>query len=237
MAGGPSRSRSPAAPRPSSSYRTAPPSPLPSASLVGPGSSEEGDERRERDHRVEERLRRLTDRLVADGAVTLAAAAEALGVSEMTVRRDLDELEERGTARRVRGRGPGRRPPAVRRAAADRVARQGPHRGQAGRDRAHDRRRRVRRVVHRDAPRRLARRGQGPHGDHQRTRHVRCAPRSARRARAPDRGTAGGADRQPRRPPGLPRRHPGRLPAVLRLGGGDQPAVRRGQRRRSRRPR
>ena len=35
--------------------------------------------------------------------MTLAAAAERLGVSSMTVRRDLAELEERGVARRVRG--------------------------------------------------------------------------------------------------------------------------------------
>jgi DeoR family fructose operon transcriptional repressor len=44
----------------------------------------------------------LTDRL-DDGAVSIADAARALGVSEMTIRRDLLELEERGTARRVRG--------------------------------------------------------------------------------------------------------------------------------------
>jgi DeoR family fructose operon transcriptional repressor len=35
--------------------------------------------------------------------VTIAAAAAALAVSEMTIRRDLAELEERGAARRVRG--------------------------------------------------------------------------------------------------------------------------------------
>lgn len=51
----------------------------------------------------EERLGWLSERLGADGSVTIAAAAEVLGVSEMTIRRDLDELEERGTARRVRG--------------------------------------------------------------------------------------------------------------------------------------
>lgn len=52
---------------------------------------------------AEERLRWISDRLAADGTVTIAVAAEALGVSEMTIRRDLEELEERGTARRVRG--------------------------------------------------------------------------------------------------------------------------------------
>ena len=51
----------------------------------------------------DERLRWLSERLQADGSVTIAAAADALGVSEMTIRRDLAELEERGTARRVRG--------------------------------------------------------------------------------------------------------------------------------------
>jgi DeoR family transcriptional regulator, fructose operon transcriptional repressor len=51
----------------------------------------------------EDRLRWLGERLDADGAVGIATAADALGVSEMTIRRDLDELEERGTARRVRG--------------------------------------------------------------------------------------------------------------------------------------
>jgi DeoR family fructose operon transcriptional repressor len=52
---------------------------------------------------AEERLRWLQRRLVDDGSVTIAAAAEALHVSEMTIRRDLAELEERGEARRVRG--------------------------------------------------------------------------------------------------------------------------------------
>lgn len=52
---------------------------------------------------AEERLQWITDRLAAEGSVTITAAAGALGVSEMTIRRDLEELEERGTARRVRG--------------------------------------------------------------------------------------------------------------------------------------
>lgn len=51
----------------------------------------------------EARFRWLHERLAADGAVTIGAAADALGVSEMTIRRDLAELEARGTARRVRG--------------------------------------------------------------------------------------------------------------------------------------
>ena len=51
----------------------------------------------------EERLHWLGEALGRDGAVTIADAAETLGVSEMTIRRDLVELEERGLARRVRG--------------------------------------------------------------------------------------------------------------------------------------
>ena len=51
----------------------------------------------------EDRLEWLRSHLEADGSVTFAAAAKALGVSEMTIRRDIAELEERGAARRVRG--------------------------------------------------------------------------------------------------------------------------------------
>jgi DeoR family fructose operon transcriptional repressor len=52
---------------------------------------------------AEARLQWLTDQLQQDGAVSISQAAVQLGVSEMTIRRDLAELEERGTARRVRG--------------------------------------------------------------------------------------------------------------------------------------
>ena len=52
---------------------------------------------------TEERLDRLSEQLRTDGRVEITAAAEALGVSEMTVRRDLRLLEERGAVRRVRG--------------------------------------------------------------------------------------------------------------------------------------
>jgi DeoR family transcriptional regulator, fructose operon transcriptional repressor len=50
-----------------------------------------------------DRLRWLTEQLANDGSVTIARAAVALAVSEMTIRRDLAELEARGAARRVRG--------------------------------------------------------------------------------------------------------------------------------------
>lgn len=52
---------------------------------------------------AEERLRWLTARLDGTGTVSIAEAAAELGVSDMTVRRDLRELEERGALRRVRG--------------------------------------------------------------------------------------------------------------------------------------
>ena len=45
----------------------------------------------------------MGERLAADGSIAIADAAEALGVSEMTIRRDLAELESQGVARRVRG--------------------------------------------------------------------------------------------------------------------------------------
>ncbi len=52
---------------------------------------------------TESRLRRLTELLAADGSITISDAAVDLDVSEMTIRRDLVELEVRGVARRVRG--------------------------------------------------------------------------------------------------------------------------------------
>ena len=52
---------------------------------------------------TEERLRWLSDRLEDAGRLEIAAAATELGVSEMTIRRDLQELEGRGRLRRVRG--------------------------------------------------------------------------------------------------------------------------------------
>jgi DeoR family fructose operon transcriptional repressor len=52
---------------------------------------------------AEERISWLRKQLDASGMITIAAAASALGVSEMTIRRDMAELEERGSAQRVRG--------------------------------------------------------------------------------------------------------------------------------------
>ena len=50
-----------------------------------------------------ERRARLLEILARDGALRLDPVAEELGVSAMTVRRDLDDLEAEGLARRVRG--------------------------------------------------------------------------------------------------------------------------------------
>lgn len=51
----------------------------------------------------EERRKWLLDELQTSQSIALTEAAAALGVSEMTVRRDLGELEKTGIARRVRG--------------------------------------------------------------------------------------------------------------------------------------
>lgn len=50
-----------------------------------------------------ERRAHLERRIMADGYLSSLAAAEELGVSEMTVRRDLRMLEEQGAVRRVAG--------------------------------------------------------------------------------------------------------------------------------------
>ena len=65
----------------------------------------------------------LQEQLAEHGAVTIAGAAAALAVSEMTIRRDLTELEQRGEARRLRGgaRAIGPLPFARRRATAGRA--------------------------------------------------------------------------------------------------------------------
>jgi len=52
---------------------------------------------------TEDRLGWLRARLAADGSVRTSLSAGHLGVSEMTVRRDLQQLEALGVARRVRG--------------------------------------------------------------------------------------------------------------------------------------
>src|SRR4051794_38536001 len=52
---------------------------------------------------AESRRREVADRLRASGAVTVAEIMERFGVSPMTARRDLAELERRGIVRRTHG--------------------------------------------------------------------------------------------------------------------------------------
>jgi DeoR family fructose operon transcriptional repressor len=52
---------------------------------------------------TEDRLATLAERVRTSGRIEIAEAAADLGVSEMTIRRDLKELEERGALQRVRG--------------------------------------------------------------------------------------------------------------------------------------
>lgn len=52
---------------------------------------------------AEVRRFRIQELLAQDGALNLARAADECGVSEMTIRRDLAELERQGLVRRVRG--------------------------------------------------------------------------------------------------------------------------------------
>lgn len=49
------------------------------------------------------RARQIRDRLAANGTVRIDDLSESLGVSEMTIRRDLQDLESSGVAHRVRG--------------------------------------------------------------------------------------------------------------------------------------
>lgn len=51
----------------------------------------------------EERIVEVKELIAGRGAVRIDELAREFGVSEMTIRRDLDELEELGLARRVRG--------------------------------------------------------------------------------------------------------------------------------------
>jgi len=54
--------------------------------------------------RPAERVQIILDRVEQEGDVSIADLAEGLGVSEMTVRRDLDRLERSGALRRAHGR-------------------------------------------------------------------------------------------------------------------------------------
>src|ERR1700721_1025803 len=50
-----------------------------------------------------QRVSELVDVLRRDGGIDVASAAAEFGTAELTIRRDLDVLVERGVARRVRG--------------------------------------------------------------------------------------------------------------------------------------
>jgi DeoR/GlpR family transcriptional regulator of sugar metabolism len=50
-----------------------------------------------------DRLRAIMDALMTSDSVSVAELATRHGVSEMTIRRDLDELAQQGVARRIRG--------------------------------------------------------------------------------------------------------------------------------------
>src|SRR4051812_1895051 len=52
---------------------------------------------------AESRRREIAERLRATGAVTVAEVEERYGISPMTARRDLAELERRGVVRRTHG--------------------------------------------------------------------------------------------------------------------------------------
>ena len=56
------------------------------------------------DVRPAERIQIILDRVEREGDASIADLAEQLGVSEMTVRRDLDRLEREGALRRAHGR-------------------------------------------------------------------------------------------------------------------------------------
>ncbi|KGM32195.1 DeoR family transcriptional regulator, partial [Inquilinus limosus] len=51
----------------------------------------------------EERRKRLLDLLALDGKILATAASATLGVSEDTIRRDLNDLARAGAVRRVHG--------------------------------------------------------------------------------------------------------------------------------------
>jgi len=51
----------------------------------------------------EERRRRILERLRKEGGVSVSALEQELGVSSMTIRRDLEVLEQQGKARRTHG--------------------------------------------------------------------------------------------------------------------------------------
>src|SRR5688500_11208018 len=58
---------------------------------------------RPRERKTEARQRLITERVVSQGSCTAAELAAEVGVSIMTVHRELDELERRGIVRKFHG--------------------------------------------------------------------------------------------------------------------------------------
>ena len=79
------------------------------AAATNPSTTIEDDRQLQRaagapEHAIpEDRRRLIADLLLATGAVTVAQVESRFGVSAMTARRDLHELERRGLARRTHG--------------------------------------------------------------------------------------------------------------------------------------
>ncbi|MGW0736064.1 DeoR/GlpR family DNA-binding transcription regulator [Streptomyces sp. NPDC002851] len=65
----------------------------------------EAPEKPERPEKLvpKDRRKKIADQVLADGSVTIDDLVRGLGVSQMTVHRDLDELERQGWLRKVRG--------------------------------------------------------------------------------------------------------------------------------------
>jgi DeoR/GlpR family transcriptional regulator of sugar metabolism len=55
------------------------------------------------DMQPKERRRHVAERVIANGEIDFVTLAVEFGVSEMTIRRDVDELESRGVVRRITG--------------------------------------------------------------------------------------------------------------------------------------
>ncbi|WP_405743625.1 DeoR/GlpR family DNA-binding transcription regulator [Streptomyces sp. NBC_01525] len=79
--------------RPDAADRTTPANPVPEAAADAPAAKLTPRERR----------KRIADRVLAEGQVTIEELVQELGVSQMTVHRDLDTLEHQGWLRKVRG--------------------------------------------------------------------------------------------------------------------------------------
>ena len=141
--------------------------------------------------------------LISDrGAVRIDELAADFGVSEMTIRRDLDELEALGVARRVRGGALALGPEPFARTASPQRSCEGSYRGEAAPSPACQRHSGLRRIDHDPPTRCFARDRQGSRGRDERPRHIQRPRRQGRGHRVPQRRYPGAPDGQPRRPDG-----------------------------------